>query len=174
MNKIKSTSRALSLFFFIACCVYPLINLYVAINDLPTLMNWTFLPIDQLSHFSLTHRLIIVVLSYIPIAFTVMICFQLAQLFRLYEKKIFFERENIQRIHCIGKYMLIGQLVQCILYQPVMMWVLTCMQPVGQRSIMLGFGTTNLSTLATGVIIIVASWIATEANQLKKDVQLTI
>ena len=174
MDKIKNTSRALSLFFFAACCVYPFINLYVVLDDLPTLVNWTFLTIDQLSHFSLIHRLIILAVSYIPVAFTVMICFQLAQLFRLYEKKIFFERENIQRIRCIGKYMLLSQLVQCILYQPLMMWVLTCMQPVGHRLIMLSFGTTNLSTLATGVIIIVVSWIATEANQLNKDVQLTI
>ncbi len=174
MNKITKTSRALSMAFFFVCGLYPLMHLYAALEYLPSLMSWTLLPSEQLSHFSTLHQSLIIALSYTPVVFTVIICFQLGQLFRLYEKAKFFEQDNIGRIHCIGKYMLIGQVIQCLLYEPLMMWILTYTQPVGHRLVMFSFGTASLSTLVTGVIIIVASWIATEAHQLKTEVQLTI
>ena len=174
MDKIKITSRMLSLIFFTACIAHPFINLYAIIYYLPQGMQWTLLPADDFSHFSLIHHFIILVASYIPIACTVMIYFQLGQLFRLYEKKILFARENIDRIRCIGKYVLLKPLVFCFLYQPLMMYILTYLKPMGQHQIMLSFSTDDLNAVITGIVIVVASWIATEANKLNKDLQFTV
>ena len=51
---------------------------------------------------------------------------------------------------------------------------LTCYNPVGERMITLTFGTTNFSEIITGLIMLMASWIASEEQKLKTDVQLTI
>ncbi|HAU2297157.1 TPA: DUF2975 domain-containing protein, partial [Legionella pneumophila] len=51
---------------------------------------------------------------------------------------------------------------------------LTFNNPTGERFISITLGSANASTLITAFIILVASWILKEANQLQSDSQLTI
>lgn len=69
--------------------------------------------------------------------------------------------------------MIVGELLQFI-YQPLMSLVLTIINPVGERYISMSFDSSNISTLLTGCIILTASLIVKEANQLKSDAQFTI
>ncbi|HHT9780192.1 TPA: DUF2975 domain-containing protein, partial [Legionella pneumophila] len=68
---------------------------------------------------------------------------------------------------------ILGELVQLI-YQPLITAALTFNNPTGERFSSITLGAANASTLITAFIILVASWILKEANQLQSDSQLTI
>lgn len=129
--------------------------------------------LHHLSDYTQLHRLMILIVQFIPLSITVLICHKLAQLFRLYELGSLFENSNIKLIKNIGLLLIIGELLQFI-YQPLMCLVLTFNNPVGERYISMSYDSSNLSVLLTGCIILTASWIVKEANQLKSDAQLTI
>lgn len=129
--------------------------------------------LHDLSSFTYAHRLMILLVQLIPLSITVLICHRLAQLFRLYEQGSLFENSNIKLIKNIGLLLIIGELLQFI-YQPLMSCVLTFNNPVGERYISMSYDSSNLTVLLTGCIILTASWIVKEANQLKSDTQLTI
>ena len=180
MNKIQSTSNMLFHFFRALCWLIPLTMTYLILFNLQGTINWGFwtsfvttTEMPDASHFSLMHRLVILAVQLIPESITVLICYQLAKLFQLYTDGILFAEENIKRIRAIGTYMIAGQLINLI-YQALISITLTYNNPVGQHLLTLSFGTTNLSTLVTGLIIIIASWIIKEAHQIKSDSQLTI
>ncbi|AHE66646.1 DUF2975 domain-containing protein [Legionella oakridgensis] len=180
MQKIKSTSHLLFLFFRTLCWGIPLLMTYFILFNLQGMVNlgiWMHLalpdPIQNLEHFSLMHRLLILAIEAMPVSITVLICHQLANLFHLYEQGYLFEEKNIRLIKNISIYMIIGELIQLI-YQPLITLSLTFNNPVGERLVSISLGSTNLSTLITAFIILVASWIIKEAQQLQSDSQLTI
>ncbi|MGQ3887678.1 DUF2975 domain-containing protein [Legionella sp. CNM-1927-20] len=180
MNKIQLASRMLSFFFKFLCWFIPLITIYLILFNLPKSLNVsTFMlmmptvSIHDSVHFSLLHRFVILTIQSLPLSIKVMICYKLAKLFQLYAEGILFEQINIRLIKRISMYMIVGQAVQLI-YQPLITAALTFANPPGQRIASVTLGSANLSTLITAMIILVASWIIKEANQLKLDMQLTI
>ncbi|WED43061.1 DUF2975 domain-containing protein [Legionella cardiaca] len=177
MQKIKFTSHMLYLLFRALCWLIPLITTYLIlfnIEDMLTWGGWAVTPAQiHDTHFSLTHRLAILAIQCAPLSISVLIFHKLANLFRLYEQGNLFEEENIKLIKQISIYMIAGELLQLI-YQPLITAALTFNNPPGQRFASITLGTTNVSTLITACIILVASWIIKEAHQLKADSQLTI
>lgn len=129
--------------------------------------------IYDLKHFSLAHRGIILAIEGLPLSITILICYKLAKLFKLFEQGYLFEEDNIKLVKQISIYMIVGELIQLI-YQPLITAALTFNNPVGERFISITLNSTNLSTLITAFIILVASWIIQEAHQLKSETQLTI
>ncbi|WP_019217840.1 DUF2975 domain-containing protein [Legionella tunisiensis] len=125
------------------------------------------------SNYSLIHRLVILTIQLLPLSITVMIFNKLAKLFNLYGTGNLFEEANIKLIKSISIYMIVGELIQLI-YQPLITAALSFNNPAGERFASITLGTTNASTLITAFIILIASWILKEANQLKSDSQLTI
>lgn len=77
-------------------------------------------------------------------------------------------------IRKIGILMLIGEMIQLLFYQPLMSFALSYNNPVGHRFITVSLGTTNMTSVITAVIILLAAWIVKEAHQLKTESQLTI
>ncbi|WP_419418592.1 DUF2975 domain-containing protein [Legionella sp. D16C41] len=182
MNKIQATSRILSHFFKFLCWFLPLLTAYLILFKLPKLLDLISFILTMPSvpilngappHFSFLQRLVILAIQLLPLSMTTLICYKLAKLFQLYEKGMLFEQINIKLIKSISIYMLAGEAIQLI-YQPLMTIALTFHNPPGQRMASITLGSTNLSTLITAVIILFASWVVKEANQLKLDAQLTI
>ncbi|KTD23534.1 Protein of uncharacterised function (DUF2975) [Legionella lansingensis] len=180
MKKIQFTSHMFYLFFRSLCIFLPLVTTYLILFHLQGMLSlgfWNSIVssshIENTSDFSLVHRLVILGIHYLPLTVTVMICYKLAKLFRLYEQGDLFEDENIKLIKHIGILMLIGQLVQLI-YQPMITAALSFNNPVGHRFASITLGSTNVSTVITALIILIASWIIKEANQLKTEVKFTI
>ncbi len=170
----------LYLLFRTLCWFMPLVTTYVTLFHLQDMLNWGMWSaiissshIQNVDSFSLIHRLIILIIQLLPLSITVLIFYKLAQLFHLYEQGNLFEQENIKLIRQISIYMIVGELVQLI-YQPLITVALSFNNPVGERFASITLGSTNLSTLITALIILVASWIVKEAHQLKSDCQLTI
>lgn len=180
MQKIKNTSHLLFLLFRTLCWALPLGTAYLILFHLNSMLDWgswhTILSQTHIinpTHYSLLHRLIILLIELLPLSITVLICNQLARLFHLFELGTLFEEENIRLIKRISIYMIMGELIQLI-YQPMITAALTFNNPKGERIASITLGTTNISTLITAFIILVASWIIKEAQQLKADSQLTI
>lgn len=180
MQKIKFTSHLLFLFFRTLCWAIPLVTAYLVLFNLQGMVKlgaWMHLTLpnhlEDLDHFSLLHRLLILAIEALPLSITVLICRQLASLFHLYGQGYLFEEKNIILIKNISIYMIIGELIQLI-YQSLITLSLTFNNPIGERMVSISLGSTNLSTLITAFIILVASWIIKEAQQLQSDAQLTI
>jgi len=180
MQKIKRSSHLLFLFFRALCWILPMLTAYLILFHFDDLLHYGFWSsiiftgkIQDTVPFSFLHRLIILSIQLMPLSMMVMICHKLARLFRLYEQGYLFEEDNIRLIKSIGIYMIIGQLVQ-VVYQPLMTTALSFNNPVGERFASISLGSANASSLITAIIILLASWIIKEANQLKSDSQLTI
>lgn len=174
MQKITRISRLLSLLFRTTCWVYPITYLYLLFFHLSKIMDWAGLGANfDWTHYTLEHRLTILALACVPMSIILLIFHNLAKLFQLYQQGYLFEIENIKRIRAIGIYLIASQMLQLI-YQPLMTILLTFDQPPGHRIVSIGFGSTDLVTLMTGLVILTASWIVAEAHQLKNDAQLTI
>jgi len=179
MQKIKKISHLFYLFFKTLCWLLPSLTVYCILFHLQTMLHFGWSPIiavDQIQNsgqFSFGHRVIILTIQLLPLTVTVFICTKLASLFHLYEQGILFEQENIKLIKGISLYMILGELVQ-IIYQPLITAALTFTNQPGHRFASITLGTTNISTLLTAFIILVAAWIVKEAHILKTEAQLTI
>jgi hypothetical protein len=183
MQKIKRISHFLSLFFRSLCWAMPLATACLILFNMDFMLYigaWSSMitetqvkEILDSGQFSLTHRLVILAIEFMSLSITVFICHKLANLFYLYEKGYLFEAENIKLIKHVGICMIVGQLVHLI-YQPLITAALSFNNPVGSRFVTLSIGTTNATTLITAFVILVASWVVQEANQLKSETQLTI
>lgn len=179
MNKIQRTSYLLHLLFKSLCWMAPLVTVYLIVFNIEGMLNWgawsSIITTDKIQNlnYSFAHRLIILAIQLLPLSITVMIFRNLSKLFSLYAQGHLFEEDNIKLIKGISIYMILGELIQLI-YQPLITASLSFSNPVGQRFASITMGTTNLGTLMTAVIILVASWIIKEASQLKSDSQLTI
>lgn len=180
MQKIKNTSHILYLLFRSLCWIMPLATTFLILFKIDWMCHigaWSSLiSVEQIyesSHFSWMHRCIVLVIEWMPLTITILICHQLAKLFRLFENGHLFEQENIRLIKQVSIYMILGELVQ-LLYQPLMTAALTFNNPKGERVASLTLNSANLSTLITAFIILIASWIIQEAHQLKSETQLTI
>ena len=180
MQKITKTSHLLYRLFQVLSWFLPLITVYLFLFKFETLQNFGFWSrsiavnqIHDIAAFSLAHKLIVLAIECIPLSITVLICHKLAKLFHLFEQGSLFEEENIRLIKQISICMILSEVLQFI-YQPLATLALSFNNPAGERFISLTFGSTNLSTLITGFIILVASWIMQEAQQLKSETLLTI
>lgn len=178
MKKIKYASCLLSIFFQSLCWLAPLATGYLILFRLKDIMKWGFfalIPPVEINNlqFSFTHCFVIFAIQCLPLSITILICQRLSKLFQLYGKGHLFEETNIRLIKQISLFMIAGEAMQLI-YQPLITAALTFANPPGERVASLTLGTTNASTLITAFIILLASWIIQEANQLKSDSQLTI
>ena len=179
MKKIQQTSHILYLFFKLLTWSLPIIMTYLIFFKIDAMLYYgmfeEIIPTSKIHSmdYSLIHRAVIFIIQLLPLSMTIAICHKLAKLFHLYEQGLLFEIENIKIIKQISIFMIIGELVQLI-YQPLMTAALSFINPAGQRFASLSLGSTNASTLITAFIILIASWIVKEANQIKNDAQLTI
>ncbi|KTD27475.1 Protein of uncharacterised function (DUF2975) [Legionella israelensis] len=179
MRKIKTASRILHLIFMSLCWLLPIVTAFFTFFHIDTMIHYGMF--DQIissskihsTDYSLIHKAIIFTIQLLPLSITIFICHRLAKLFNLYEHGSLFELDNIKIIKQISILMIIGEFIQ-IIYQPLITAALSFNNPAGQRFASITLGSTNLTTLITAFIILIASWMVKEAYELKNDAQLTI
>lgn len=111
--------------------------------------------------------------SLIPAGVILAVLYCLIRLFRFYEKGVIFSIENVRMIRNMGYLLLVGQLLHPV-YDVLMSLVLTWHNPVGHRMIGISEGSMNIGIVMIGLLIILVSWIMTEAQKLQEEQQLTI
>lgn len=103
-----------------------------------------------------------------------LILYFLIQLFKHYENGEIFSIKNIRYIKDIAITILYGQLLINPLYQAMISAVLTWHNPVGERTALIMFSSTNIGLLLGAILIILVSWIMQEGHQLQKEQQYTV
>lgn len=112
-------------------------------------------------------------ISLIPVTVSEVILFFLIRLFRQYEKNEIFNLDSVNYIKKIGRTLLIG----CVLapfHEALLSATLTWHNPIGQRIAVISLSGTSVIIVLTSLMIILISWIMSEACQLKDEQQLTI
>jgi hypothetical protein len=106
--------------------------------------------------------------SLIPDGIFMLACFLLAQLFRLYEKGQIFLAQNVRCIRNLGLLLLIKP-VLLLVYEPLLTFILTMNNPVGERLIKVSAGTDQIGEIALALVILLISWIMDEGRKLKEQ-----
>jgi len=169
MQKVEHVSCILYVVFKAICWLLPTITVYFFLFHLDTLQAWgvlSFLTSSSKSyytaHFTMLHKFVVLLIQVLPVTFIVIICSRLAALFHLFEKGRVFEEQNLDLINQIALAMIVSQLVQ-LLYQPLLTVALSCKPYYGGRFMTVSLGSANISTMLTGSIILLTTWIIKEA-----------
>ena len=126
-----------------------------------------------LSPLSASTKLLGFLISLIPMFISEVILYFLIKLFKHYENKEIFTLESVNYINKIGRILLIGCILDPI-HEALLSVALTWHNPPGQKILGFSFTGTSFIILMTSFLIILISWIMSEACQLKDEQQLTI
>lgn len=100
--------------------------------------------------------------------------FFLKKLFVHYRNGEIFTKRNAILYRKLGLLYLIDALFIKSLSETLIVLAVTLTNPPGHRYLSISFGTPNLSSLFYGVLIIIVSWIMSEANKLHDEHKFTI
>ena len=184
MNKIQRVSFYFRLIFQCFFCIIPL----------TLILFWVFLPANNLGvdqWFGMVNyipegiqnkiinplpgstKLLGFLISLIPVTVSEIILFLLIRLFRHYEKNEIFNLKSVNYIKKIGRTLLVGCMLAPI-HEVLLSAALTWHNPVGQRVAVISMSSSSVVIILTSLMIILISWIMSEACQLKDEQQLTI
>ena len=99
--------------------------------------------------------------------------FTLFLLFGLYTRAEIFTAQAVGHIRRIGYILLAVQAVGP-LRDALLSYVLPMHNPIGQRTISVGFSSTDLNAIIIAVLVIVVSWIMNEGRKIKEEEALVI
>ncbi|OGT47004.1 MAG: hypothetical protein A3F17_06020 [Gammaproteobacteria bacterium RIFCSPHIGHO2_12_FULL_41_15] len=186
MNKIKRVSQIFRILIFAIFILVPLLQtlFWMQAPKPLSLGNFfssgtgvavTFIPkaVDILHPFTTANRANGFLVSLIPTAIVMLICYYLMSLFKLYQNGIIFSLENVRLIKKLGVTLSISQLVQPF-YQFLLSMSLTWENPIHQRYGLISLNQTNIAILLIGLILILISWIMAEGHKLKEEQDFTV
>lgn len=182
MNKIQRVSFIFRILFQISFIAIPLLQVFVWIRAPHGFGEHTQFAYQYLNHhlqtlvlheISLQEKLLGFLISLIPVSIELFIVFFLIKLFKRYEQGEIFSFENVKTIKNIGYSLLISQLLNPI-YEGLMSLLLTWHNPPGHRIAVISFGTVNLMTIITALLVILISWIMAEAFKLQEEQIYTV
>lgn len=183
MNKIKGVSKIFRFIFQLS---------FIALIGL-TIIGWTIAPkaIELLGHgngfrftvipdfFPILHtpsireKIYGFLISLAPLAINLWLVASLVKLFKLYEQGKIFILNSARAIKHSGLALLLSQIIKPF-YEAALSPVLTWHNPIGHRTVMASFDGTNLGLITTSIIILLISWVMTEACKLKQENELVI
>jgi hypothetical protein len=182
MHKIQRVSFIFRVLFQIIFILLPLLQIFVWIQAPHPLGEHSQFAYHYLNHhlqtlvlhdISVQEKLLGFLISSIPLAVELFIVFFLIKLFKRYEQGEIFSFENVKTIRNIGYTLLVSQLLNPI-YEGLMSLLLTWHNPPGHRIAVVSFGTPNLVTIITALLVILISWIMAEAFKLQEEQIYTI
>jgi len=109
----------------------------------------------------------------LPLAFSVLSLFYLARIFEAFQQLQFFQRSNAALLKRSAMALLTGQLIYPV-YIGLLSLALTFNNPVGERTLHIGFGSNQLKMMAVAFAILLVSWILEEGCKLYEENAATI
>ncbi|BDZ73909.1 hypothetical protein GCM10025856_16280 [Methylophaga marina] len=150
-----------------------------------TLVYWLFfnslqaagfvieLPVEITTEIDLITRLLAFLVCLLPITVALYAAVQLRRLFSLYQQGIIFSYDNVICFKRMGLALLAWVIVGTI-SDTLLSLALTIQNPVGERLLTIGFGSSEMTTLITGSVILVISWVMKEAVEMKHEQEFTV
>ena len=174
LDRIKRISGKFRWLFTVLIICIPILTLlfWLFFNDLPNEFINKF-PFVFTRPLPLSILFLAFIVSLIPTSVAIYGIFTLRKLFTLYEQGVVFSATNINCIRKLG-YSLIAWVIANLIYLPLISVVLTRNNLPGERSISIGIGATDLATLMIGAIVLIISWVMSEASKLEDEQTHTV
>ncbi len=179
MNKIKKMSVIFKYLFYGLLIAYPLLVIlyWIAPFSFTPSTGVTFgIPLGTviLHHISATEKILGALISLLPNLINIAIFYCLAKLFSAYQQGKIFVLTSTRYLKRAGIFMLVNNLLTPFIIEPLMQWFITSHNPAGQRYIAITYTSKDLYITFVSLLIILISWIMTEACKLHDEQQLTV
>lgn len=178
MTKVQRASRILQKifqFFLIALPFFAIILwLYMPIPN-PLNIRTQFFPnvFDVVNPINMTTRLLGLTASLVPLGIEMFCIYCLIKLFNLFERGKIFTMQNVQYIRYIGIAMLLGELIRPF-YEIIATYIVYYHNPNGHVRLTLSLNSDEISYVLIGSIILLISWVMTEACKLHDEQAHTV
>lgn len=181
MNKIKIVSTFFNRLFLAMMIIIPIMQVIAwvyapqELSFLAHMVVFSVVPREYeiLHPLSFEEKMLGFIVSSLPMLVELGVLYCLHQLFKCYAKGDIFSLQTIQSIRHAAYALLLTQVVHPI-YEGMMGFVLTWHNPAGHRYAKVTFDQTNIGLLLMALLLILVSWIMTEACKLNEDHQFTI
>lgn len=183
MNRIKKLSGLLRWVFVLAFVSIPLVQgvgwLLLFDGATASGLGRSMIPaairesVQILHAVSWQNRGLALLVSLLPGAMSMLVCWNLVRLFSAYARGMLFTEMNALYIKRAGIWLVARQLFDPF-YGALLSVILTLDNPPGQRMLTLGLGSTNLLGVLVGLLIILVAWIMQEGCRLQEENALTI
>lgn len=176
INRIRSMSRIFRIIFFSLVIIIPVgFALYwVFYNILPVNFRLTTqefpMTTDSIARFN---RALCAAAGIIPLAVHVGIVLTLARLFGMYERGEILTSGNVSCIRTLG-YLFIARAIAGIIHTPLLALALTITNSPGNRQIALTLSSNEISSVLTGLVIIVIARVMDEGRAASDEQKLVI
>ncbi|WP_432463300.1 MULTISPECIES: DUF2975 domain-containing protein [unclassified Agarivorans] len=121
----------------------------------------------------LTTRLLAFLVCLLPISVLLYGVIHLRKLFTLYQHGIIFSYENVTCFKRMG-FALLAWTAVGIVSNTLLGLVLTFQNPVGERLVTIGFGSSDMINLIIGSVVLLISWVLKEAVEMKYEQEYTV
>ena len=174
LGHIRRTSRRFGLLAQVLVVLLPVLNLvfWVSFNVLPPDFL-AGLPVSPVGSLPLPVLVAGFVASLLPVGVMVFGLLTLRTLFRLYEDGVIFSAANVRCFRRLG-YAFIAWVLANIAYTPLLSVIITAVNPPGERALVVEVGSSELSALITGGIVLLIAWVMDEGRKLEDEQAHTV
>ena len=167
---IQRASRRLRLALTGILVAIPIVSAvaWLFINSLPGEMQGTILPHYARLPLPVSARLLGLAASLLPGAVAMYGVIVLIRLFKLYEQGEIFRAGNVRCFQKLSRVLIIW-CVANVLSGPLMSIALTLHHGHGQRLLVVGFGSPDMTALLVGLILAVIAWVMEEGRKLQDE-----
>ena len=170
INRIRSISAKFHCLFSALLFFIPIFTLmyWLFFNHLP--VGFTNFPdyVDVAQTLPIKTIILACLASLVPVTVAVYGILNLKELFKLYEKGIFFSERNVQCFRQLG-YTLFSWVVANQIFGALISVVLTLNNPPGERMLVIQFSIANIGTLIIAAVVVLISWVMHEATRLEDE-----
>jgi hypothetical protein len=172
---IKRASRRLEIVFRIVFILIPVINalVWLFINGLPDEMQKNIMPHYVRLPLPAQARLMGFLVSMLSCGVAMYGTWAVVRLMRLYEAGRIFSEANVRCFRDISRALIIWCGVRFV-SDPLMSIVLTLHHPKGQRLLVLGINSMDVTALLVGFVLGVIAWVMEEGRKLREEADLTV
>jgi len=126
------------------------------------------LPVSASQSFSFSTLFFAFLISLIPMSVAVYGAINLKELFKLYEKAIIFSEKNVSYLRRLG-YTLIFWVISNFIFTVLISIVLTFNNSPGERKMVAQLDISDIGTLIIGAVVVLVSWVMSEASRLADE-----
>lgn len=176
-KRIKKISKFFHLTFSVLLGVVPLyyVIYWSFINIFPeTLVTVNVLPSPLIPNIlSIKFQLIGFLISLLPLSALIYGIINMRELFSFYKEGVIFSFKHVKIFNRTSK-ALISWVFLSILYESAKSVLFSMGNPPGQRTVSIGFSSTEITTIVVAGIVFVIAWVMDEGRIITEEQQLTI
>jgi len=174
-SNIGRASHRLRLVFTAVFLLIPIINalVWIFINEMPDEMQKNVLPHYARLPLPVQARLLGFIIVMIPSCIAMYGNWVLIRLFRLYEVGEIFSESTVRCFRDISR-MLMVWCAAVFVTSPLLSVALTLHHPPGQRLLVVGVRSMDITALLVGFVLAVIAWVMEEGRKLREEQDLTI